>query len=63
MPQTMAMAVEPKAMIMELTIYFAMGAFCQISAKLLHMALMGISFPSMEKISGRVFRAVVSITK
>ena len=63
MPQTMAMAVEPAAMMTELTMYLAMGALTQMSAKLDHRALMGKNLPSMAKISLRLFRAVVNITK
>ena len=63
MPQIMAMAVEPAAMITELSIYFAMGAFTQMSAKFDHMTLMGRMVPCMAKISSRLFRAVQTMTK
>ena len=63
MPQIMAMAVEPLAMTMELSMYFAMGAFTQISAKFDHMTLMGKMVPCMAKISSRLLRAVQTMTK
>ena len=59
----MAMAVEPEAMIMELSMYWAMGAFFQMSIKLLHWAWMGNTVPLTEKISARLFRAVQNMTK
>ena len=63
MPQIMAMAVEPLAMMMELSIYLAMGAFTQMSAKFDHMTFMGKIVPFMAKISSRLFSAVQTMTK
>ena len=59
----MAMAVEPPAMMTELSIYLAMGAFCQMSTKLDHIATLGKMVPSMAKISARLFKAVQTMTK
>ena len=63
MPQSMAIRVEPPAMRMEFSMYFAMGARDQISAKFIHMYLRGNTVPFMLKISSRLFRAVVNMTK
>ena len=59
----MAMAVEPAAMMMELTMYLAMGAFFQMSMKLDHIVTLGKMLPSIAKISARLFRAVQTMTK
>ena len=63
MPQTMAMAVDPAAMTMELSMYLAIGAFCQMSIKFDHMTLIGKIVPLMAKISDRLLRAVQAMTK
>ena len=59
----MAMTVEPPAMIRELSMYRAMGAFFQMSMKLLHRGWMGKTVPLAEKISERLFRAVQNMAK
>ena len=59
----MAMMVDPPAMRKELSIYRPMGARLQISMKLDHRAVTGRMVPLEEKISTRLFRAVVNMAK
>ena len=59
----MAIRVEPPAMQMELIMYLPMGASFQMSTKFCHSHSLGNTAPLAEKISLRLFSAVVNMTK
>ena len=63
MPQINAIIVEPPAINTEFSMYFAIGARSQISAKLDQSVFLGRIVPWAENISERSFNAVHNMAK